>query len=653
MRLLTEAPKAQYLQMFNVYPVAHIRDHGARLVDWARQHLKREDRIIWYLRFARIGIGIQWLHEPNRHESPEQVQVVQKIVDKLILDMERRGLSRVDVRYSAEYTARRQGMAFLSHIVSMENQIPKIGSTVWGNQSYNVLETELQRYELEWEREQSENSRFLPPTDEYSERGKSYPNAEPIIRFPDGFTWWNLNVTHCEVEGDAMGHCGNAATADNDETVLSLRQRVERNGKKFDVPHLTFILNTYTGQLGEMKGRSNNKPATKYHPYIMALLRNDLIKGIVGGGYAPHQNFQLTDLPHKDFERLVQEKPTLASFEEMLQKYGYGEPLLEFSKKKFGVIGLPTDQMEIVTIQGEPYVRVLKDFDIRKVAFGGTLFSTILSIVARAAPTRYGENDVDQDVMVDVFREMEPRVLRGLLRRVGFNDNDLEMRLIGTPRAPRVVADAALRNDPLQNIVKRAFTEIRKTENKPDRLHKALRILVNSLVKRYVGIGMGSFTGVKVQKDNPTVFDFFLTWDIIRDIMRNDDEARHGLTMNSFTQRSGTAEWIFVGHVVDRIIGEIFEAITNRGDGLNTMSAGAIFNQIEIYSDVLIPFIQNDIREFYQKKKAGDKLTVAPGGIDREDIARAIVWLERFVRNSSEREDVDMEDLLRRAGITR
>jgi len=38
-----------------------------------------------------------------------------------------------------------------------------------------------------------------------------------------------------------------------------------------------------------MKGRGNDKPAPKYHPYVVELLRHHLIRGIKGGGYAGKQ----------------------------------------------------------------------------------------------------------------------------------------------------------------------------------------------------------------------------------------------------------------------------------------------------------------------------------------------------------------------------
>lgn len=123
-----------------------------------------------------------------------------------------------------------------------------------------------------------------------------------VIKLNDNLTWFNLNKEYCETEGNAMGHCGNSASASNDDTVLSLREHIKRNTW---VPHATFILNKRTGMVGEMKGYGNKKPAEKYHDAILALLMYDSdIKGLVGGGYLQEENFHLTDDLDEDDKRL-------------------------------------------------------------------------------------------------------------------------------------------------------------------------------------------------------------------------------------------------------------------------------------------------------------------------------------------------------------
>lgn len=120
------------------------------------------------------------------------------------------------------------------------------------------------------------------------------------------YKWYRLGEESSNCEGDAMGHCGNTASPRSGDDIFSLRQIIEHDGQKYHRPSLTFIVNG--GVLGEMKGRANQKPNKKYHPYIMELLKSDYIEGIFGGGYQPENNFQLSDLSEEDIEELKKVK---------------------------------------------------------------------------------------------------------------------------------------------------------------------------------------------------------------------------------------------------------------------------------------------------------------------------------------------------------
>ena len=53
--LLMEGAKDRYNQLFQNVP-DEIKDNASLEVQWAMQNLKREDRIVWYLRYARIAM---------------------------------------------------------------------------------------------------------------------------------------------------------------------------------------------------------------------------------------------------------------------------------------------------------------------------------------------------------------------------------------------------------------------------------------------------------------------------------------------------------------------------------------------------------------------------------------------------------------------
>ncbi len=124
---------------------------------------------------------------------------------------------------------------------------------------------------------------------------------EEIIVDMGEYKWINTHKRYCEDEGRRMAHCGNAG-GNSDDVVLSLRHFKKGRAK----PVLTFILDTASGDIGEMKGFANEKPDKKYHPYILRLfIEYKEIDKIGGGGYAPERNFSVYDLSDQDYETLL------------------------------------------------------------------------------------------------------------------------------------------------------------------------------------------------------------------------------------------------------------------------------------------------------------------------------------------------------------
>lgn len=155
-----------------------------------------------------------------------------------------------------------------------------------------------------------------------------------ILNLSDGYKWVNLEKGRCDVEAKSMGHCGNAGAREGDG-ILSLRD-------KNDVPHLTFIVNN--GELGEMKGRGNDKPSPKYHKHIIELLKLPIIRKVVGGGYLPENNFKLMDLDDDNLKKLLEDKPELEE--------SYAEERLNFAKSnntsKETLLKLSKDKSDII-----------------------------------------------------------------------------------------------------------------------------------------------------------------------------------------------------------------------------------------------------------------------------------------------------------------
>lgn len=269
-------------------------------INFARTTLKREDRIIWYLRWFRVTLlaADKQVAAANAISRPEIVP----------------GAPRPDA-LAAERTQLERWVGVkreLIHLMSLP--FPEIQQYRFDRQSPSTLLKELDVIErAAWERDKAE--------EEGRRRNVSIQAGDRIIeQFPDGFAWWLLNRGGCSDEARAMGHCGNGAGREG-ERIISLRQPIRSGTKTYWQPSLTFILDA-NGLLGEMKGRGNDKPAARYHQYIAKLLENPLVKGIKGGGYLPQKNFMLSDMPQAEQDRLVGVKPNLGGLKYMLQKFG-------------------------------------------------------------------------------------------------------------------------------------------------------------------------------------------------------------------------------------------------------------------------------------------------------------------------------------------
>lgn len=298
--VIAEGAADRYRQMFANLPD---RFNGTIQgeINHARSFFKREDRIIWYLRFVKLEI-LRKLSKGG--VTPEQdtgdAVVYHKQYKKLVDNLVRKSGGReVDFTTPTFYPMHRAYERDFNHWMSMMDRIPELDRVVWQYQTLEQLFDQFEEIEKRWQEQAADDKRRLPKTED------DYSNAKKIIDFGDGFAWWNLGVSSCDQEGAAMGHCGN--TAENEGEVLSLRKRTG----DFDEPFLTFIY--HDGLLGEMKGRANQKPAAKYHPYIVKLLMHPMIEGIIGGGHAPEHNFAMSDLGETERAKIVKAKPQLGT----------------------------------------------------------------------------------------------------------------------------------------------------------------------------------------------------------------------------------------------------------------------------------------------------------------------------------------------------
>lgn len=304
--ILLEAAKDRYLQMFQNLPhpseeYIEFQDMDKKIADqvnWAIKTFKKSSAITWYLRYYRIFLLQSIASKPSNDNSQEEwaVKAKQMYAKEIRRIGAKSGLGDNIANY-AGISANPRTMLKFEHYMSLP--IDGIQNYPFEWQSPSEVITDFDRMEREW---QESRKRMVPQRSEQT----------IVLPFEDGSAWVNLHKAGCAEEGAAMGHCGNDPTQREGQTVLSYRTKeVDDDGNPAWKPHLTFIFDTITGYIGEMKGRNNNKPDKKYHKVIMELLKLPMIKGIVGGGYKPENNFRMSDLSEEQFEYMSELKPEL------------------------------------------------------------------------------------------------------------------------------------------------------------------------------------------------------------------------------------------------------------------------------------------------------------------------------------------------------
>jgi hypothetical protein len=298
--------KAQYTAMIQPLITLELittRD-AQELLKFVRKNLKRNDRIVWWLKWYRIlklTDGIQ--QTQDNPENPALIKM-QKMLDKAT-KMPGSTNPR-DVRaFYANFG--QDARTNLNHYISMMDQVPAMDNIVWdASLTPHLLMRELDKKESEWQQAAKQEI----DVDQYGD--PNYAGRSPwkkVIDYGEQ-AWVLIDKDYCELEGDAMGHCGNQQGGrDRGGRILSFRTIINDTRQK---PHLTFIISA-DGKLGEMKGRANEKPAEKYHKVIVDLLLSDMVTGITGGGHDPSNNFSVNELSDEMQETLISKKPVFAS----------------------------------------------------------------------------------------------------------------------------------------------------------------------------------------------------------------------------------------------------------------------------------------------------------------------------------------------------
>ena len=104
-------------------------------------------------------------------------------------------------------------------------------------------------------------------------------NPDQIIKkYDDGYYWYDIKSTSCEIEGDKMGHCGADA---HSTTMYSLRSPNNKPDVEFGRDHwVTVAYDEKKKIVHQIKGQNNKLPDKKHLEKIVDLLKSIEVKAI-------------------------------------------------------------------------------------------------------------------------------------------------------------------------------------------------------------------------------------------------------------------------------------------------------------------------------------------------------------------------------------
>ena len=104
----------------------------------------------------------------------------------------------------------------------------------------------------------------------YAERYlQSQENPENIMhQFDDGYYWYNLDKSSCDVEAQRMGHCG----SDSRGVLVSLRKK--KSKRRESSSYVTMTYSDYQNTVYQIKGRSNDAPIEDVWDHIAWFINN-------------------------------------------------------------------------------------------------------------------------------------------------------------------------------------------------------------------------------------------------------------------------------------------------------------------------------------------------------------------------------------------
>jgi hypothetical protein len=168
-------------------------------------------------------------------------------------------------------------------------------------------------------------------------------DREILHKYKDGMYWVNLNTNDCSIEGGRMGHCGTT----NKDTLLSLRDK--SNNSKVTVS----IAKTYK-TIGQIKGKANSRPHSKYDEYIVDLIIRLGVEEYDPEFY-PSADFQPYAVKSEELRsQLKKQAPSyVKSVEELIESDD--DVLWDFIRRDKGYANATEDELRRIRNMSEDY----------------------------------------------------------------------------------------------------------------------------------------------------------------------------------------------------------------------------------------------------------------------------------------------------------
>jgi len=254
--------KDRYWQMFNAFDLDNPEYKSAISdeISWAMQNLKREDRIVWFLKQFRLaeyamqkleegseagsesalrpGVDVDKLLRKDLGGEPSEQQLQDIVDDALGIGpddpLKEKLLTYLDEAEQHGYTS----------ITNFEFK---------PDYSIDQIFSNLER--LNAKEKKTGPKRYVRPL----------KSDKVVLKFPDGWAWYSLERAVCEREGEALHHCGNIDTKDHDDNIYSLREPVKYKGMNMVKPHDVHRQQRHAGSDERLRERKARPETPQVH----------------------------------------------------------------------------------------------------------------------------------------------------------------------------------------------------------------------------------------------------------------------------------------------------------------------------------------------------------------------------------------------------